>query len=54
MGVNLCLETVLALCVGPIRAGGDVDWRLTLVVTVASGCMNLSGHGFGLGSLTGG
>ena len=51
--VHLGLETVLALCVGPIEAGEDVDWGLTLVVTVASGCVNSSGHGVGLGALTG-
>lgn len=43
--VHLCLETGLALCVGPIEAGGGVDWGLTLVVTVASGCVDSSGHG---------
>ena len=44
---------MLVLCVGPIEAGGDVDWGFTLVVTVASGYVDSSGHGVGLGVLTG-
>ena len=38
----------------PIKAGGDVDWGLTSVVIVAIGYVDSSGHGVGLGALTGG
>ena len=42
------------LCIVPIRAGGGVDWWLTLLVIVAIGYVDSSGHGVGLGVLTGG
>ena len=39
---------------GPIEAGGDVDWGLTSFVIVTSRYVGSSGHGVGLGVLTGG
>ena len=39
---------------GPIEAGGDVDWGLTLVVGVASGYFDSFRYGVGLGALIGG
>ena len=45
---------MLVVYVGPIKAGGDVDWGLTSLVIVTSIYDDSSGHGVGLGVLTGG